>query len=154
VEAARAATAEDIPAMVDLARALRAELRGMRGGALWELRDARAEPFDEAFRGLLARQDACLVVGTIDAAVIGYAAVELETLRDGTRLGVITELFVDPEARGVGVGEAIAVQLVSYCTREGCIGIDAGALPGHRDTKNFFERTGFTARSLTMHKRL
>ncbi len=87
-------------------------------------------------------------------AVIGYAAVELETLRDGTRLGVITELFVDPEARGVGVGEAIAAHLVAFCTREGCIGIDAGALPGHRDTKNFFERTGFTARSLTMHKRL
>ncbi len=57
-----------------------------------------------------------MIVGTIDAAVIGYAAVELETLRDGTRLGVITELFVDPEARGVGVGEAIAEQLVAFCT--------------------------------------
>jgi GNAT superfamily N-acetyltransferase len=154
VEAARAATPDDLPALVELARALRAELRGMRGGALWELRDARPEPFDDAFRALLAREDASLVVGTIDAAVIGYAAVELETLRDGTRLGVITELFVDPEARGVGVGEAIAAQLVAFCTQAGCIGIDATALPGHRDTKNFFERTGFTARSLTMHKPL
>jgi len=126
----------------------------MRGGALWELRDARPEPLDEAFRDLLARPDACLLVGTIDAAVIGYAAVELETLRDGSLLGVITELFVDPEARGVGVGEAIATQLVAFCTGEGCVGIDAGALPGHRDTKNFFERSGFTARLLTMHKRL
>jgi len=50
--------------------------------------------------------------------------------------------------------EAIAAQLVAFCTEEGCVGIDAGALPGHRDTKNFFERTGFTARSLTMHKPL
>jgi len=154
VEAARAATIDDLPAMVDLARALRAELRAMRGGALWELRDARPEPFDDAFRSLLASEDACLVVGTIDEAVIGYAAVELETLRDGTRLGVITELFVDPEARGVGVGEAIAERLVAFCTEARCVGIDANALPGHRDTKNFFERTGFTARSLTMHKRL
>ena len=154
MEAARAATIDDLPAMVDLARALRAELRAMRGGALWELRDARPEPFDDAFRSLLASEDACLVVGTIDEAVIGYAAVELETLRDGTRLGVITELFVDPEARGVGVGEAIAERLVAFCTEARCVGIDANALPGHRDTKNFFERTGFTARSLTMHKRL
>lgn len=154
MEAARTATAEDLPAIVELARVLRAELRVMRGGALWELRDARPEPFDEAFRGLLARDDACLVVGTIDGVVIGYAAVELEVLRNGTRLGVITELFVEPEARGVGVGEAIAAQLVAFCTEQGCVGIDAGALPGHRDTKNFFERTGFTARSLTMHKPL
>jgi GNAT superfamily N-acetyltransferase len=154
LEAARPATAADIPELVELARALRAELRGLRGGELWEVRDARAEPLDAAFRDLLARSDALVVVGTIADAVIGYGTVEIEALRDGGRLGVIRELFVDREARAVGVGEAIAELLVAFCSEHECVGIDAFALPGHREAKNFFERSGFTARELTMHRRL
>jgi hypothetical protein len=44
--------------------------------------------------------------------------------------------------------------LVAWCTAEGCIGMDAMALPGDRDTKNFFERSGFTARKLVMYHSL
>ena len=54
-------------------------------------------------------------------------------------------------SRSVGVGEAMADALVAHCTAQGCIGIDARALPGHRATKNFFEAHGFTARALVMH---
>ena len=75
-------------------------------------------------------------------------------MADGTQLGIIGGLYVEPEGRGVGVGEAIAEQLVAFCIDAGCIGIDAFALPGHREAKNFFERAGFTARALVMHKPL
>ncbi len=153
MESARPATADDVDTVVELAGALRAELSGQRGGPLWALREARPEP-RAMVRDLLARADALVAVGTITDAVIGYGTVELETLRDGSRLGVIAELFVEPEARAVGVGEAIAEQLIAFCADAGCIGIDATALPGHREAKNFFERNGFTARSLTMFKRL
>jgi ribosomal protein S18 acetylase RimI-like enzyme len=154
VEAARPATPADVPTLVTLARALRAELRELRGGVLWETREAAPEPLDAVFAELLTRGDACVIAGTIDGVTVGYGAVGVETLRDGTRLGVIRELFVEPEARAVGVGEAIAEQLVGFCTQQGCQGIDATALPGHRAAKNFFERAGFTARALTMHHRL
>ena len=133
---------------------LRGELRAMRGGALWEVREARAEPLAETFAELLDRDDAVVIVGTIDDVVVGYGALELETLRDGRRLGVIDELYVEPDARAVGVGEAIATELVAFCAEAGCIGVDAVALPGHRAAKNFFERAGFTARALVMHKPL
>lgn len=154
METARPASAGDIPVIVELARAMRGELRNLRGGALWETRDARPEPLDDAMTALLGRDDACVIVGTIDDVVVGFGAVVVEELRDGSRLGVITELFVEPEARDVGVGEAIAGQLVAFCERVGCGGVDATALPGHREAKNFFERSGFTARALTMHRRL
>jgi hypothetical protein len=36
----------------------------------------------------------------------------------------------------------------------GCVGIDALALPGNRQTKNFFESFGFTARAIVVHRRL
>jgi ribosomal protein S18 acetylase RimI-like enzyme len=93
-------------------------------------------------------------VGGIDDVVLGFAAVRVELLRDGARLGVLTDLFVEPEARSVGVGEALVDLVVDFCADRGCTGIDATALPGHRAAKNFFEAHGFTARSLVMHRAL
>jgi ribosomal protein S18 acetylase RimI-like enzyme len=154
VESCRRATVDDLVEIVRLASAMRTELAPMRGGALWLARDARPEPLDDAYRLILERDDALLVVGTIDRALVGFGAVEVETLRSGDRLGVITELFVEPEARAVGVGESMAEALAHFCTERGCIGIDALALPGHRAAKNFFEEQGFTARQLLMHRAL
>jgi len=137
-----------------LARALRTEMRDQRGGALWATREARPEPLEDFLESLLDRDDASVVVGTIDGSVVGFGTVEIETLRDGTRLGVIGDLFVEREARAVGVGESIAEVIVAFCAKAQCIGIDAYALPGARDAKNFFERSGFTARALVMHHKL
>jgi len=103
---------------------------------------------------LLERDDAHVVVGTIDDFVVGYGVVVREQLRSGTRLGVVTDLFVEAEARAVGVGDSIADALTACCRTWGCAGVDALALPGHRATKNFFEGHGFTARALTMHHHL
>jgi GNAT superfamily N-acetyltransferase len=154
VEGARAAAPGDVARLAALARELSVELAPLRGGALWRARDARAEPLEDAIAALLARDDAHVVAGTIDAAVVGVGAVETEVLRDGRLLGRVTELYVEPTARGVGVGEAMTDALVAWCTARGCIGLDAFALPGHRATKNFFEGSGFTARGLLMHRPL
>ena len=151
-EAARRATDADLDRLVALDAALRAELTPMRGGALWAARESRPGPPDAAFGALLARDDACVIVGTVDEYVVGMGVAEVEQLRDRSPLGRIVELFVEPEARGVGVGEAIAAELVAFCEARGCIGIDALALPGHRATKNFFEASGFTARAIVMHR--
>jgi ribosomal protein S18 acetylase RimI-like enzyme len=154
VESARPATAEDIPRVVELAGLMRAELAGMRGGRLWLERDAWPEPLEDAYDTLLARDEALLLLGAYDGAVVGFAAVVVEQLRSGARLGVITDLFVEAEAREVGVGEVLADELVAHCTALGCVGVDATALPGHRAAKNFFEAHGFTARALAMHHRI
>jgi ribosomal protein S18 acetylase RimI-like enzyme len=154
VESARAAVPADIPVVAELARALRAEMREQRGGALWETREARAAPHAEALAALLGRDDASVVVGMIDGAIVGFGTVEIESLRDGSHLGVIGDLYVEPEARAVGVGESIAEEMIAFCREAQCIGIDAVALPGAREAKNFFERAGFTARALVMHHKL
>jgi ribosomal protein S18 acetylase RimI-like enzyme len=154
LEAVRAATPEDLPAIVDLVHALRAELTPMRGGRIWVVREARPGHPAEVYGALLGDPQACVVVGTIDDVVIGFGIVTVETLSDGRRLGVVSELFVDGEARAVGVGEAMLGALVSHCTEAGCVGVDAFALPGHRAAKNFFEESGFTARAIVMHHAL
>jgi GNAT superfamily N-acetyltransferase len=154
MEPARAAVPSDLPVLVTLARLLRAEMADQRGGPLWTTREARPEPHDETLESLLGRDDAAIIVGTIDGSIVGFGTVEIETLRDNTLLGVIGDLFVEREARAVGVGESIAEMIVAFCAAAGCIGIDAYALPGARDAKNFFERSGFTARALVMHHKL
>jgi ribosomal protein S18 acetylase RimI-like enzyme len=154
VEASRPAVASDVARVVEMARGLRNELDGMRGGGLWVEHDAWPEPLDDAYAALLERRDALLVVGTIDDVVLGFGAVVVEELRSGRRLGVITDLYVEHLAREVGIGDAIAADLVQFCGAHGCVGVDATALPGDRATKNFFEAHGFTARALTMHHSL
>jgi GNAT superfamily N-acetyltransferase len=154
VEGSRAATVDDLPRVVELARLLRQELIPMKGGTLWSNREALAEPLDDAYAQLLDRDDALVLVGTVDETVVGFAVVTLERLRTGETLGVISDLFVEPDARAVGVGESMAEELVAFCAARGCIGIDTLALPGHRAAKNFFEESGFTARAIVMHRML
>ena len=151
-EEARAAVTGDLSRLVELALALHAELTPMRGGALWEAKEARVAPDAGAFGALVDRDDAELVVGTIDGVIVGYGAMEYESLRTGHRLAVIGDIYVEEGARAIGIGELIAEQLVTAAVAAGCQGIDAFALPGHREAKNFFERNGFTARALIMHK--
>jgi ribosomal protein S18 acetylase RimI-like enzyme len=154
VEGSRPATPEDLPRISELAALLRHELAPMKGGALWAAREALTEPHEETYGALIDRDDALVVVGTVDETVVGFGAVALEHLRTGETLGVITDLFVEPDARAVGVGEEMANELVAFCTTRGCVGIDSLALPGHRAAKNFFEESGFTARAITMHRPL
>lgn len=151
MEDARAARAEDLAEIAFLAQLLLDELAPTRGGALWARRERRDGPYEDAYGALLTRDDTFVVVGTVHDVVVGFGVVQLETLRDGGLLGVITDLFVHPEARSVGVGEAMVGRLVAHCTEHDCIGIDALVLPGHRAAKNFFEESGFTARALVMH---
>lgn len=154
MEAARRASPSDLPRLAELTRDALGELAPTRGGHVFVSREARGEPLHESLAADLADPTKLVLAGTIDDVVIGYAVGRVETLRTGERLGVIDDLFVEPGARSVGVGEALMDELVRWFRSERCAGVDATALPGNRSTKNFFERSGFTARMLVMHHRL
>jgi L-amino acid N-acyltransferase YncA len=147
VEAARAATAADLGDVVSLARRLRDEMRDQRGGRLWLL-ECLAEPLEES----LAATELRVVVGTIDDVVVGYGVASTAGLRDDSRLATVHEIYVDPGAREVSLGELMLADLVAWAQATGCFGIDAVVLPGLREGKNLFERFGMSARSLTVHR--
>ncbi|HET7476572.1 MAG TPA: GNAT family N-acetyltransferase [Dermatophilaceae bacterium] len=155
MEGARPATSADVPRLGELCRMALAELDAYeRGGPLYVVRDGRPDPAEDGLRAEIDDPDAVVVAGTFDEHVFGFATGRVQELRDGRRLGVIGELFVEPEARAVGVGEAMMDELLVWFRGRGCLGVDAVALPGARQTKNFFEESGFTARLLVMHHRL
>jgi len=154
VEGVRPATEADLSRVVELALEAAASLQDQRGGPLWTLREGRLEPFDAGFAATLGREDHLLRVGTIDDVVVGFASARWEVLRDGSRHGVLDEIYVEAPSRGVAVGEVLMDHVLAWCEQAGCAGVDAVALPGDRETKNFFERFGLTARAIVVHRRL
>jgi GNAT superfamily N-acetyltransferase len=154
IEAARPASTEDLPRLAELARAAIEELRATKGGEVWARREARQEPLETSLTADLENGDAIVLVGTIDDAAIGYAVAVIEQLFDGSELARLTDVYVEPEARGVGVGEMLLDAIVEWATDRHCVGIDSLALPGNRETKNFFESFGLVARAITVHRPL
>jgi ribosomal protein S18 acetylase RimI-like enzyme len=154
VQGARRGEAGDLERVTQLAEAAATELAGQRGGSIWVRREARPSPQRDGLAAMLTDSEAHLVVGTIDGTVVGYGVARLEPLHDGAVLGVVSDLYVEPEARGVGVGESMMTDLVAWCEDRGCVGVDSLALPGDRATKNFFESFGLVARAIVVHRRL
>jgi GNAT superfamily N-acetyltransferase len=97
-----------------------------------------------------------LFVGEYEGAVVGVVGVLAVGARDagGQHRGRIECCYVDRDARGVGVGTALMEAAVAWCEASGCAEVDALALPGDRATKQRLEATGFTARLLTLSRRL
>ena len=70
----------------------------------------------------------------------------------GSGQAVVEEIFVEPEARAVGVGESILGALLEVAKERGALAIQSVALPGDRATKNFFETHGMVARAIIDHR--
>ncbi|HJM00158.1 MAG: GNAT family N-acetyltransferase [Acidimicrobiales bacterium] len=150
-EGVRFATLEDLDALEEFAAQAVEEQVDNKGGAVWSKRDTRSQPYRASLEAAFNDPDQDLWVGLIDDVPVGYAAARAEILRTGEILGIVSDLWVEPGAREVGVGEALINEIIIWCKERHCIGIDSLALPGNRATKNFFETFGFKARLLTVH---
>lgn len=153
MDGARLAEAGDANRLAALARLAIDELEPLRGGSVFVNRETRREPLEESFVTQLDDEKTVVVVGTIDDVALGYGTGHVELLADGRLLGIIDDLFVEAEGRGIGVGFQMMTLLLDWFREQGCAGVDAPALPGARETKNFFEGSGFSARLLVMHHR-
>ena len=149
MEAARTPREDEIPRLAELHRLAVANAVPDRGGELFAARETAGEPLEDWLRSRLTRGG--VWAGTVDDSVVGYAVADIEDLRGGVRLARIEALFVEEEARKVGVGASMMAAILEWSVVQKCTGVDAWALPGDRHTKNFFEASGFSARLLTMH---
>lgn len=154
MEGARPATDADLSVLTRLAGEAVAELVPTRGGSMWARTVGRRAPYEDGLSAAMADPDALVLCGTVASAVVGYAVVHLDLLGDETLLGVIDDLYTEPGARSVGVGEALLGEIVAWATERGAVGLDAIVLPGARETKNFFETFGLRARALVVHREL
>jgi GNAT superfamily N-acetyltransferase len=153
-ERCRPATTDDLDRLADLAEHAIDELTATKGGAVWARREARPRPLRESLLAAVTDPTQLVLAGELDGTTVGYAVARLETLRDGGLLTVLDDLYVEPDARSVGVGELMMDHVVSWAAANGSFGIDSLALPGNRATKNFFESFGLVARAIVVHRPL
>ena len=156
MEHVRPATRDDLAVVQALLDAAWDEAAGARGAALY--REAgpsagtghtpptRAE--DHLAPWAPGDRPAMTLLGLYEEAVVGLAA----ACGEPGGLGQLLGCWVEPEARGVGVGTALVTGLVGWLEGQGCRGIDAAALPGDRSTKQLLEAAGFSARLLVLHR--
>jgi GNAT superfamily N-acetyltransferase len=154
MESARVATADDAEVLARLSAAALAELSANKGGVVWSRRDARPDRSIDAWQDSVVGERDHVVVGTIDDVVVGYAVARLEPLDDGGVLARLEELYVEDEARSVGVGDALLDAVLGWADSVGAIGLDALVLPGDRGAKNFFEAHAMVARAIVVHRPL
>ena len=150
MELARPARAEDRQICTRLLSQALVAAESMRGGA--------ALVGEATTVSLLERWThdgrAHLLVGEFEGAVVGLLGATVSDAPRGLTSGLIECCYVENGARGVGVGTALMEAAVAWCAERGCDGVDALALPGDRTTKQRLEAAGFTARLLTLSRRL
>ena len=149
---ARPAVAGDLPAVAALYADLEAEQAELK--SMWPLFDGLDLPVEDSLTAILEDPDSLLVIASIDDVPLGFAWARSEAMlprAGGERVGVVRLIYVDPEARGVAVGEAMIDLVLSELRDRGHRRFDARVSPGHRLAKNFFEQNGFAARLIIMH---
>ena len=157
MEAARVARPGDLAACARLLEEVRAQALELRGGAELLATGPLPPPSRRVDERWLVDHwsgpEQVLLVGTFDEAVVGVGAGRV-TMRGTERVGAVDACYVEAGARGVGVGSALAEELVRWFVASGCVAVDAAALPGDRATKQLFESQGLSARLLVLHRRL
>ncbi len=150
VELARPAGVEDRTACAHLLALALGAAATMRGGPALV---GDATPATLLERWTSPEGAAALFVGEYEGAVVGILGLTEAHTASGPR-SLVECCFVEDGARGVGVGAALLEAAVEWSTRRSCAEIDAVALPGDRSTKQRLEAAGFTARLLTLSRRL
>ncbi|MFM7064601.1 MAG: GNAT family N-acetyltransferase [Actinomycetes bacterium] len=143
--AVRLASPDDTPALVRLGQLAADELRTQRGGSAY-LRELGRRPEDL----LVPPGSGIQMVGHLGGAVVGTVALHETHHADRTVTGQVAALYVEPDARAVGVGERLVQGALEVARSRGWVALDATALPGDRATKNFFESAGLVARRLVV----
>ena len=100
------------------------------------------------FRPQPTSTDMVCIVGTAGETAFGMLTMYPV---DGTGW-YIELLYVQPEARGIGIGSSMMEAAIAEVQQRGGQRLHAATLPGDRSTKNLFERHGLVAQMITVGK--
>ena len=140
IRGADPANADDLLQLELLENEARAALVGARGGDRWL---AEHQPVAGEWTVECAESD--VLVAHIGEVLVGYLVGKLgrdDVLR-------IAQVWVTPEAREIGFGDALLAGSIENARRRGAVAVEGQALPGDRQTKNLYERAGIVARLIT-----
>ncbi len=135
----RPARRSDRSELVWLESLARDRVAGERGGDLWLERHPAESP------GWAVLDAGGVLVSTIDDVPVGYLVT-----RVADEVVFVDDVFVHPDAREIGCGDALLAAAIELGVSAGARRIEAEALPGDRETKNLYERAAITAKRITL----
>ena len=144
VRKADPANGDDIAQLEGLEREARAALVGARGGDRWL---AEHQIVGQSWAERCTQ--AAVWVAHIGEVVVGFLVAEVGA--DGVLY--IDQVWVTPDARELGFGDALLQTAIEAGRSEGAAAVEGQALPGDRHTKNLYERAGIVARLITTYRR-
>jgi GNAT superfamily N-acetyltransferase len=140
----REASTDDASQLALLEAESRAFLAGQRGGARWlETHPERGSAWPDAIAA------AHVLVAHIGEVVVGYLVLTIDDA-----ISRVDDVYVTPQARELGFGDAMLASATERARSAGCSLIEGYALPGDRDTKNLYERAAIKARLITVSAEL
>ena len=148
------ASAEDLETLTFLREEAISEAKNKRGGEVLLNLETFSDDSLTELSNWLTSPDHRVVAGLFGEAVVAYGILEFSNTNDKQRIASIKEIFVLKEARSVGVGESVINFLIDEAIQHKVVGIDSFALPGDRETKNFFETQGMVARLIHVYRPL
>ena len=148
------ASIDDLETLIFLRKEAISELRNKRGGEVLLNLDSFSEDSSENFSYWFDSSDHRIFTGLFGDAVVAYGVLEFSKTNDDQKIASIKEIFVLKDARSVGVGESVIHSITNEAIEHNAIGIDSFALPGDRETKNFFETQGMVARLIHVYRPL
>ena len=105
-----------------------------------------------------AIRDRQLYAAKLNDIVIGYVLLKI---RDydwpgvvRRKVMVIDELCVDSSFRGHGIGTRIMEEVHALARAFGCTDLQLGVYPQNDDAVGFYQKCGFTIRSIDMHRKV
>ncbi len=94
--------------------------------------------------------------GSVLSFIAGFGSTIMAslTVRIDSTVASIQHVYVVPDSREVGLGDALIQTLLSELRTRGVQSVEAQALPGDRGMKNLFERHGLIAQTILVGKSL
>lgn len=90
--------------------------------------------------------------------LVGYCAVRLHLGPDSTwsttGIAQVITLVMAPEARGVGIGRSLLDAAAAIAVAHGADLLELEVMPGNDDARRFYDRSGFEAAEVVLHRRL
>lgn len=147
------ATLSDRPAVNDLAREVHAMHVAWRPDIYEMVEELYSE---ECF--MQAIHDRQLYVAKLNGIVAGYVLVKIRNYDwPGVvrrKVMVVDEICVDLPFRGHGIGTRMMEEVHALARAFGCTDLQLGVYPQNDDAVGFYQKCGFTIRSIDMQRKV
>ncbi len=149
----REGTASDIGSILELQRHFETEILEERGGTLWVAQIAdKYGALEVRFERYRSSEQFRCAIASFHNAIAGYAATQIESGTVAPTVANVLELYVEPEFRNLGIGEALIADASDWGRKHNAGYLESSVLPGARISKNFFEAHAMKARLLRVSK--